>query len=161
MAVPIIVALIRAGIPATKLIARFGKKAFNEAKKHGRDITTKPKPGQVKIKPFSKGQRVFRAGQRVAAGVGVAAGTIGTQKVLQGRNKKRIEDALKRGEQKGRIEELLRQVYREEKEKEKQKQKEKTKKTGTITKASPPPKRPKPSGTLSKASPPPKRPKLK
>lgn len=160
MAVPIIVALIRAGIPAAKLIARFGKKAFNEAKKHGRDITTKPKLGQDKIKSATKAQRVFRAGQRVAAGVGAGvgvAGTLGTQKVLKGRNKKRIEDALKRGEQKGRIEELLRQVYREEK----QKQKEKIKKTGTITKASPPPKRPKPSGTLSKASPPPKRPKLK
>jgi hypothetical protein len=79
MAVPIIVAgaaailrfLASKGLPAA--IKKFGKKQVTNAKKHAKDLVTKPNPGQVQSKSGVKGMRNYRTGQRTAALVGAGA----------------------------------------------------------------------------------------
>ena len=61
----------------TQAIKKFGKKAVDEARKHGKDMVTKPTSGQAKIEKATKGQRVYRGGQRKAGTVGAAAGAAG------------------------------------------------------------------------------------
>jgi hypothetical protein len=77
MAIPAIVAFIaRAGIPAA--IKKFGAKAVKEAQKHGKDMVTKPKAGQKKSAPATKGQRTYRSGQRKGAAVGAGLTALGS-----------------------------------------------------------------------------------
>ncbi len=61
----------------TQAVKKFGKKAVDEARKHGKDMVTKPTSGQAKIEKATKGQRVYRGGQRKAGTVGAAAGATG------------------------------------------------------------------------------------
>ncbi len=56
---------------------KFTKKAIAEGKKHAKDMVTKPNAGQTQIKAATKGQRAYRSGTRVAAGVGATAGAAG------------------------------------------------------------------------------------
>ena len=77
MALPAVVAFIaRAGIPAA--IKKFGAKAVKEAQKHGKDMVTKPKAGQKKSAPATKGQRTYRSGQRKGAAVGAGLTALGS-----------------------------------------------------------------------------------
>lgn len=59
----------------TQAIKKFGKKAVDEARKHGKDMVTKPTPGQSKVKKAVSGQRANRETMRRTAGV--AGGTLG------------------------------------------------------------------------------------
>ena len=62
------------GVPAA--IKKYGVKAVNEAKKHLKDMTTKPSPGQKKIAPVTKKQRAARSSFRrglATGGAGVYA----------------------------------------------------------------------------------------
>ena len=80
MPVPVAAAAILSFIArqgAKQAIKKFGQKAVNEARKHGRDMVTKPNPGQKKVAQATKGQRVYRGGQRKAGAAGVAAGAAG------------------------------------------------------------------------------------
>ena len=56
-------------------VKKFGKKAVDEAKKHGKDMVTKPTSGQSKVKKAVSGQRANRETMRRTAGV--AGGTLG------------------------------------------------------------------------------------
>jgi hypothetical protein len=81
MPVPVAVAAVLSFIArqgVKEAIKKFGSKAVNEARKHGRDMVTKANPGQQKIAQATKGQRVYRGGQRKAGAVGAAAGAAGT-----------------------------------------------------------------------------------
>ena len=74
----------------TQAVKKFGKKAVDEARKHGKDMVTKPTSGQAKIEKATKGQRVYRGGQRKAGTVGAAAGAAGATgvgKMSNGSNK--------------------------------------------------------------------------
>jgi hypothetical protein len=59
------------GVPAA--IKKYGVKAVNEAKKHLKDMTTKPSPGQKKIAPVTKKQRATRDTKRKAFAAGAAS----------------------------------------------------------------------------------------
>lgn len=76
MAVPAIAAVARliasSGVPAA--IKKYGAKAVNEAKKHLKDMTTKPTSGQKKIAPVTKSQRATRDTGRKALAAGAAGG---------------------------------------------------------------------------------------
>ncbi len=76
MALPAIVTVARfiasSGVPAA--IKKYGAKAVNEAKKHLKDMTTKPSPGQKKIAPVTKSQRATRDTGRKALAAGAAGG---------------------------------------------------------------------------------------
>ena len=76
MALPAIATVARfiasSGVPAA--IKKYGAKAVNEAKKHLKDITTKPSPGQKKIAPVTKSQRATRDTLRKGLAVGGAGG---------------------------------------------------------------------------------------
>ncbi len=79
MALPLIYA---AGATVARFIAKNGlkaaakkytKKAISGGKKHAKDLVTKKTTGQKQTTAATKGQRTYRAGQRVALGTGVAA----------------------------------------------------------------------------------------
>jgi len=76
MALPAIATVARfiasSGVPAA--IKKYGVKAVNEAKKHLKDMTTKPSPGQKKIAPVTKSQRATRDTGRKALAAGAAGG---------------------------------------------------------------------------------------
>lgn len=76
MAVPAALAAV-ARVLATKgvteAVKKFGKKAVDEARKHAKDMVTKPNKGQQQIEKATKGQRAYRGGQRKSAAVGAAA----------------------------------------------------------------------------------------
>ena len=55
-------------------VKKFGKKAVDEAKKHGKDMVTKPTSGQSKVKKAVSGQRANRETMRRTAGVAGLAG---------------------------------------------------------------------------------------
>ena len=62
----------------TQAVKKFGKKAVDEARKHGKDMVTKPTSGQAKVKKAVSGQRANRETMRRTAGtVGAAAGAAG------------------------------------------------------------------------------------
>jgi len=63
-----------ASTSAGKAIAKYGKKAYEEAKKHIKDMKTAKTPGQKQSEKGTKGQRTYREGQRKAGAVGGAAG---------------------------------------------------------------------------------------
>ena len=56
-------------------VKKFGKKAVDEAKKHGKDMVTKPTSGQSKVKKAVSSQRANSETMRRTAGV--AGGTLG------------------------------------------------------------------------------------
>tara|TARA_S200002703_G_scaffold114298_1_gene99770 strand:- start:830 stop:1294 length:465 start_codon:yes stop_codon:yes gene_type:complete len=58
----------------TQAIKKFGKKAVDEARKHGKDMVTKPTPGQSKVKKAVSGQRANRETMRRTAGATGLAG---------------------------------------------------------------------------------------
>jgi hypothetical protein len=58
------------GVPAA--IKKYGAKAVNEAKKHLKDMTTKPTSGQKKIAPVTKSQRATRGSFRKGLATGGA-----------------------------------------------------------------------------------------
>ena len=58
------------GVPAA--IKKYGVKAVNEAKKHLKDMTTKPTSGQKKIAPVTKKQRAARDTARKSFAAGAA-----------------------------------------------------------------------------------------
>lgn len=76
MAIPAIVAVARliasSGVPAA--IKKYGVKAVNEAKKHMKDMTTKPSKEQKDIASLTKSQRATRDTGRKALAVGAAGG---------------------------------------------------------------------------------------
>ena len=53
---------------------KYSKKVVEEAKKHVKDVTTKPSPGQKKIAPVTKSQRATRDTGRKALAAGAAGG---------------------------------------------------------------------------------------
>jgi len=57
-----------------KATKEFGKKAVDEAKKHAKDLTSKPTSGQKKIAPVTKSQRATRDTGRKALGAGAVGG---------------------------------------------------------------------------------------
>ena len=63
---------------AKQAIKKFGQKAVNEARKHGRDMVTKPTAGQKKVAQATKGQRATRQSVRRTAGTVGAAGAAST-----------------------------------------------------------------------------------
>ena len=69
-----------AATSAGKAIAKYGKKAYEEARKHVKDLKTKKKPEQKQTEKGTKGQRTYREGQRSAgvtgAGVGYTAANV-------------------------------------------------------------------------------------
>jgi len=149
---PIIIRLLMAGLPAAKVIARYGAKAVREAQKHIKDKITKRTAGQKKIVPATKGQRQYRKGTRVAAvtsGVVVGTGAIaGTTMVLSSKNKKNVQDALEKGMKDGQIETLLKQAIEEQKKEETSKNKPLARpknlvSSGAVKSSKPPMKRPK------------------
>ena len=67
-------------------VKKYGKKAVQEARKHAKDMTTKPKDGK-KVPP-TKLQGQYRKGTRIAFGVGAAgAGAGGVAKSLSDNKK--------------------------------------------------------------------------
>ena len=101
MALPAIVALIaRAGVPAA--IKKFGAKAVKEAQKHGKDMVTKPKAGQKKSAPATKGQRTYRSGQRKGAAVGAGLTALGSAAKKNSENKPKSKELNKPKETGGR-----------------------------------------------------------
>ena len=74
MALPAIATVARfiasSGVPAA--IKKYGVKAVNEAKKHLKDMTTKPTSGQKKIAPVTKSQRAARSSFRKGLATGGA-----------------------------------------------------------------------------------------
>ena len=76
-AIPAILSFIgRKGL--MQAIKKYGKKAVEEARKHGRDMVTKPNPGQKKVAQATKGQRATRQSVRRTAGTVGAAGAAST-----------------------------------------------------------------------------------
>lgn len=69
----------------TQAVKKFGKKAVDEARKHGKDMVTKPSPGQAKVKKAVSGQRANRETMRRTAGTVGAAG-YGAGKMSNGSN---------------------------------------------------------------------------
>jgi hypothetical protein len=63
-----------ASTSAAKAIAKYGKKAYEEAKKHVKDMKSKKTTGQKQSEKGTKGQRTYREGQRKAGVAGGAAG---------------------------------------------------------------------------------------
>ena len=77
MAVPALVAAAARYIAQTGLKEagkKYSKKVIEEAKKHAKDVTTKPSPGQKKIAPVTKSQRATRDTGRKALAAGAAGG---------------------------------------------------------------------------------------
>jgi hypothetical protein len=73
MAIPVIARLI-ASKGVREAIKKYGKPAVDEARKHMKDMKTKPTTGQTATSKATKGQRTYRSGQRKAGTVGAAAG---------------------------------------------------------------------------------------
>lgn len=116
---------------------KFTKKAIAEGKKHAKDMVTKPNAGQAKIKPATKGQRAYRSGTRVAAGVGAAAGTTGGVVAMKNKVKdmkaklKTAKTEMERAKMQTAIEKTLAKIMLEE---------QKAKPTAQAPKKSPRPK---------------------
>ena len=86
MPVPAVAAAIlsfigRQGV--TQAVKKFGKKAVDEARKHGKDMVTKPTSGQSKVKKAVSGQRANRETMRRTAGATGLAG-YGAGKISSG-----------------------------------------------------------------------------
>ena len=58
-------------------IKKYGKRAVEEARKHGRDMVTKPTAGQKKVAQATKGQRATRQSVRRTAATGAASTAAG------------------------------------------------------------------------------------
>ena len=69
----------------TQAVKKFGKKAVDEARKHGKDMVTKPTSGQAKVKKAVSGQRANRETMRRTAGTVGAVG-YGAGKMSNGSN---------------------------------------------------------------------------
>jgi hypothetical protein len=65
-----------AATSAGKAIKRYGKKAYEEARKHVKDLKTKKKPEQKQTEKMTQGQRTYREGQRKTGvgGAGIGSG---------------------------------------------------------------------------------------
>jgi hypothetical protein len=76
MPAPLVMAAARllASKGAREAIKKYGKKIVDEARKHAKDLTTKPTPGQKKIAPVTKAQRATRDTARKSFGVGNVTG---------------------------------------------------------------------------------------
>ena len=86
MPIPAGVAAVIAFIAAkgvTKAIQKYGSKLVNEAKKHMKDMKTKPTAGQKQTAPATRGQRTNRQTMRRSAATGVGVGVAGTSAVYQ------------------------------------------------------------------------------
>lgn len=80
MPAPLVMAAARliASKGVREAVKKYGKKIADEARKHAKDLTTKPTPGQKKIAPVTKSQRATRDTARKSTGVGVGIGVGGT-----------------------------------------------------------------------------------
>ena len=92
MPAPLVMAAARllASKGAREAIKKYGKKIVDEARKHAKDLTTKPTPGQKKIAPVTKAQRATRDTARKSTGVGVGigvGGTLGANALMSDKNK--------------------------------------------------------------------------
>jgi hypothetical protein len=75
-AIPVILSFLgRQGLK--QAIKKYGKRAVEEARKHGRDMVTKPNPGQKKVAQATKGQRATRQSVRRTAAAGAASTAAG------------------------------------------------------------------------------------
>lgn len=116
---------------------KYTKKALSEGKKHAQDMVTKPKAGQIQVKAATKGQRAYRSGTRVAAGVGATAGAIGGAVAMKNKVKdmraklKTAKTEMERAKLQTAIEKTLAKVMLEE---------QKSKPTAQAPKKSPRPK---------------------
>jgi hypothetical protein len=116
---------------------KFTKRAIAEGKKHAKDMVTKPNAGQAQVKAATKGQRAYRSGTRVAAGVGAAAGATGgvvamKNKVKDMRSKLKLaKTEMERAKTQTAIEKTLAKIMLEE---------QKAKPTAQAPKKSPRPK---------------------
>jgi len=70
-----------------KAIGRYGKKAYDEAKKLVQDMKSKKTPDQKKTEKATKAQRTYREGQRKAGVAGGAAGYTAANVDLSGGSK--------------------------------------------------------------------------
>jgi len=80
MPVPVAVAAVLSFIArqgVKQAIKKFGRKAVDEARKHGRDMVTKPTAGQKKVAQATKGQRATRQSVRRTAAAGAASTAAG------------------------------------------------------------------------------------
>ena len=107
----------------TQAIKKYGSKAANEAKKHVKDLTTKPTPGQKKIRTPVAAQRASRRAKRIGAAVGVAGG-IGVsvaayknQLAKAKANLKKAKTAEMKAKERANVESLLRKLQQAESKK--------------------------------------------
>jgi len=105
----------------TQAIKKYGSKAANEAKKHVKDLTTKPTAGQKKIRTPVAAQRASRRAKRIGAAVGVAgAGGVGAVAYKDIKNKlakakvnlKKAKTAEMKAKERANIEKLMRQLQK-------------------------------------------------
>ena len=107
----------------TQAIKKYGKKAVSEAKKHVKDLTTKPTSGQKKIRTPVAAQRASRRAKRIGAAVGVAGG-IGVsvaayknQLAKAKANLKKAKTAEMKAKERANVEKLLRKLQQAESKK--------------------------------------------
>lgn len=118
-------------------VKKYTKKSINEAKKHAQDMASKPNTGQKQVKAATKGQRAYRSGTRVAAGVGATAGAAGGVVAMKNKVKdmraklKTAKTEMERAKMQTAIEKTLAKVMLEE---------QKSKPTAQAPKKSPRPK---------------------
>jgi len=96
----------------TKAIKKYGQKSVTEAKKHVKDVTTKPTAGQKQIRTPVAAQRASRRAKRIGFGVGVGvAGAGATVKVKDLKEKlKNAKTAELRAKYKAQIEAEMRKL---------------------------------------------------
>tara|TARA_R110001592_G_C12877035_1_gene724348 strand:- start:110 stop:571 length:462 start_codon:yes stop_codon:yes gene_type:complete len=98
MAIPVAIAAVarllasKGAIEATK---KYGAKAVAEAKKHLRDVTTKPTKGQRDIAPVTKAQRATRDTGRKAGTAGAVGGAGATAAVMSNKDKPKAKPKSK------------------------------------------------------------------
>ena len=132
----------------TKAIKKYGKKSVNQAKKHVKDVTTKPTAGQKQIRTPVAAQRASRRAKRIGFGVGVGvAGAGATVKVKDLKEKlKNAKTAELRAKYKAQIETEMRKLAAKEKvnpmPRPKPKPKPPVKNSGTVQTSLRPKKRP-------------------
>lgn len=102
MAIPVaIAAVVRllASKGAREATKKYGAKAVAEAKKHLKDLTTKPTKGQKDIAPVTKSQRATRDTGRKGAVAGAVVGAGATAGVLSNKEKPKTKAKTKASEQ--------------------------------------------------------------
>ena len=111
-----LLAALRAGKAVAPLIKKYGAKAVKEAKKHLKDMVTKPSPGQRKIKSATKGQRATRGAVRTTTALAGLTGVAGYAK-LKASEKKKLRETAKANMQAGYYQALVDKVVYENKKK--------------------------------------------